>query len=31
MGSPSDLVEERVLFHGIVAEVIVMMSRGRKV
>jgi len=31
MGSPSDLAKERALFHGIVAVVIAMMSRARKV
>jgi hypothetical protein len=31
MGSPGDLVEERALFYEIVAVVMTMMSRGRKV
>ena len=31
IGSPGDLVEERALFHEIVAGVIAMMSRARKV
>ena len=31
IGSPRDLVDERVLFHEIVAVVVVMMSRARKV
>ena len=31
MDSPGDLVEERVRFYGIVAVVVAMMSKARKV